>query len=206
MSAPTPVMTRHMTAASASKLNSMSARKLPTGIQLNSTAMPWRRLTGRRCTDHVHASVVMKERPIIPVASSPPNGSFRRRPSTSSTAAPKNGKAGMRNMASFKWTSLIPSSPQQRDVVGRRGAPAPEDGDQDGQADDDLGGGHHHDEEDSDLAGAVVELAAVADQRQVDGVEHDLDAHEHDQRVAPDEEADHADGEQRGGQHLVRGG
>ena len=45
--------------------------------------------------------------------------------------------------------------------------------------------------------------AGEGDEGEVDGVEHQLDAHEHHQRVAPDQQADGADGEQHGGQHEV---
>src|SRR5581483_4269790 len=41
------------------------------------------------------------------------------------------------------------------------------------------------------------------DERQVDRVEHQLDAHEHDDRVSPDEHAERADREQHGGQVEV---
>ena len=49
---------------------------------------------------------------------------------------------------------------------------------------------------------------ARATKREVDGVEHQLDAHEHHERVAPHEHADGADAEQHGGEHEVprRGG
>ena len=49
----------------------------------------------------------------------------------------------------------------------------------------------------------LVELASEGDEGEVDGVEHQLDAHEHHQDVAPDEHADRPDGEQGGGQGEV---
>ena len=46
-------------------------------------------------------------------------------------------------------------------------------------------------------------LRATATKREVDGVEHQLDAHQHDQRVATNQHTDRADAEQHGGQHEV---
>ena len=52
---------------------------------------------------------------------------------------------------------------------------------------------------------SVPLIRGERDQRQVHRVEHQLDAHEHDDRVAPDQHADRADGEQQRGQHQVVG-
>ena len=71
--------------------------------------------------------------------------------------------------------------------------PAPEDGHDDPEADDDLGRGDDQHEEHDRLAADVVEHAGEGDEGQVDGVEHQLDAHEHHQHVAPDQQADGAD-------------
>ena len=51
----------------------------------------------------------------------------------------------------------------------------------------------------------VVERSGEGHEGEVDGVEHQLDAHEHHQRVAPDQQADGADGEQDGAEHEVPG-
>ena len=56
-----------------------------------------------------------------------------------------------------------------------------------------------------DLAADVVELRGEGDEGEVDGVEHQLDAHEHHQRVAPDQQPDGADGEQQRAEHQVPG-
>ena len=48
------------------------------------------------------------------------------------------------------------------------------------EADDDLGGGDDHHEEHGRLAVDVAEPDGERDEREVDGVEHQLDAHEHD--------------------------
>src|ERR1700732_1400284 len=83
------------------------------------------------------------------------------------------------------------------------GAPLAVDGDEQRQADRRLGGGHRQDDEHQDLAGALVELPGVGDQRQVGGVQHHLDREEDADAVAPGERAGGADGEQRHRQHQV---
>ena len=69
-----------------------------------------------------------------------------------------------------------------------------------------LGGGHDHHEEGGHLPVEVAVHAGERDEREVAGVEHELHAHEHDDRVAPGEHADRADREQDRGEHdEVRG-
>src|SRR5690606_26810889 len=97
------------------------------------------------------------------------------------------------------------STPHQRDVVGGRTLTAPHDGHDDPQSDHDLGRGDDEDEEDDRLAADVVEAAGEGDEAEVDGVEHQLDAHEHDQQVAADHQTGRPDREEHGGQHQVPG-
>ena len=58
------------------------------------------------------------------------------------------------------------------------------------EADHHLGRRHHQDEHDDRLAAGVVQHAREGDEGEGDGVEHQLDAHEHHQRVAPHEQAE----------------
>ena len=83
---------------------------------------------------------------------------------------------------------------------------AAQDGHDDAEADHHFGGGDDHHEEHGGLAADVAELAGQRDEREVHGVEHQLDAHEHHQRVAAHHHADDADGEQHRGQQQVPGG
>src|SRR5205814_6605839 len=69
----------------------------------------------------------------------------------------------------------------------------PEDSHDDSQPDGHLGGGHGQHKEDKDLAVHRVELVREGHKAQVDGVEHHLDAHELDQRVATDQHAHRTD-------------
>src|SRR6266568_6967643 len=135
-----------------------------------------------------------------------------RRPPTSSTAAPNSGKTSSSHdsfsapVAATVCNVVIPSVLQQVGVVHRRGSAGPEDRHQDREAHDDLGGGHHHHEERDDLPVQVPVHARERDEGQVARVQHQLDAHEHDDGVAPHEHADPADHEQDHGQRHVMNG
>src|SRR5690606_6422679 len=76
-----------------------------------------------------------------------------------------------------------------------------EQGKDDRQADSDLGGGDDDDEQRQHLAAVepVTQPHVEGDEVEVDGVEHQLDRHQHEDRVAPGEHAVDADGEQERG-------
>src|SRR5581483_9715228 len=65
------------------------------------------------------------------------------------------------------------------------GAAAAEDRDDDGQAHGGLGGSDGDDEERADVAGHVALVTGEREEREVRRVEHQLDGHEDDERVAP---------------------
>src|SRR5271169_5523475 len=68
---------------------------------------------------------------------------------------------------------------------------------QDREPDGRLRGGAGEDEEDEYLPGGIAEETREGDEVEVDGEQHQLDGHEHDEHVAPVEEnPDHADREQ----------
>src|SRR3984957_10333760 len=85
---------------------------------------------------------------------------------------------------------------QQPRVVHRRGPAGTEDRHQDRQAYHDLGGRDHHHEERDDLAVQVAVHAGEGHEREVDRVEHELDAHENHHCVAPPQDTHRADHEQ----------
>src|SRR5215204_4106956 len=78
-----------------------------------------------------------------------------------------------------------------------------EDGDDDAETHGGFGGRDRHHDEDEELPRHVAEVTGEGDERQVDGVEHQLDAHEHLDGVALDDDADHADGEEHGREREV---
>src|SRR3954469_19402291 len=106
-------------------------------------------------------------------------------------------KAGSRPPRSRGWVL------EEVEVVGGCTATTTEDGDDDAESDRDLGGRDRQHEEHDHLAANVVERAGERHEREVHRVEHELDAHEHHQHVAPGEEADRADGEEQRGEHEV---
>src|SRR3954451_13926201 len=71
-----------------------------------------------------------------------------------------------------------------------------EDGHDDGQSDDHLGGRDDHDEQRDHLAVQAAVDAGEGDEGEVGRVEHQLDAHEHDDRVATQQDRGRADGEE----------
>src|ERR1700749_3001432 len=121
-----------------------------------------------------------------------------RRPPVSSTTAPNSGKTSSSHdsfsapVAATVCNVVIPSVLQQVGVVHRRGPASAVDRHQDREADDDLGGGHDHHEERDDLAIQVVVHGGERHERQVARVQHQLDAHEHDDGVGWPEHAEAA--------------
>src|SRR5437868_2077761 len=83
------------------------------------------------------------------------------------------------------YYSLLLKSQHARIVNVERLAVA-EDGDDDAKPDCGLGGGDRHHDEDEELARHVAVVAGEGDESQVNGVEHQLDAHEHGDGVALD--------------------
>src|SRR2546426_2896466 len=205
MRAPTPVTKRTMVMESGSTRRRARTRKPPAWIQVNSDLVTARSSDGSDRRAEKTTRAVTKAAAIITVASQPESGSrSRRRPKNSSTD-PARGKAGMSQASSTVCCPLTPSSLEQAHVVGRRPLAAPEDSDDQGEADNDFGGRHHQGEEHEHLAADVVEHPGEGDEGQVDGVEHQLDAHEHDQGVAAHEQADGPDGEDHRRQRQVPG-
>src|ERR1051325_4556133 len=78
------------------------------------------------------------------------------------------------------------------------GLPVMEQRDEYGQPDSSLGRRNGHDEEDEDEAVKLMELPRVGEEGQVDGVHHQLDAHEHGDAVLARQESADADGEEDG--------
>src|SRR3954470_17568406 len=92
---------------------------------------------------------------------------------------------------------------QQVGVVDRGRPTGAEDRHDDRQTDHDLGRGDDHHEERNDLAVEGAVDPRERDQREIDRVEHQLDAHEDHDGVAADEHTRRADREQEGRQIQV---
>src|SRR5690242_15101122 len=115
------------------------------------------------------------------------------------------------------WPGVAPDVTERRlpahqiNLADINRVPAPIDGDDHRQRDSGLGGGHGDDEDGEDLAsqanaqGSLVDEARCEpDESDVDGVEHDLDAHQNADRVAAAQRAKQANAEQNRAQHQHR--
>jgi len=58
-----------------------------------------------------------------------------------------------------------------------------------------LRGRHGHHEEDDNLPAHIGQIAAVSDEREIDGVQHQLNGHKYNERVAAGENPGDADAE-----------
>src|SRR5919206_744993 len=184
-----------MVRASGSARSRARTRKPPAWIQVNRRFSTKRSSGGRERRARKTTRPLAKAPTIISVAIQPETGSLiRPRPSQRITA-PARGKAGISQASWAVSWAVTRSPPHQADVVGRGPLAPAEDGHDEGEPDDDLGRRHHQGEEDEDLAADVVEHPGERDEGQVDGVEHELHAHEHDQGVAPHQQAHGAHGE-----------
>src|SRR4029079_7326175 len=122
----------------------------------------------------------------------------RRRPTVAVTTKPASGSAMIRTTSSWSRLTTRPSSPHRVVLVDERRLAVTEDGDDDRQPDGRLGGGHGDDQERDHRAVPlqVRHEGADRDDGEVDAVEHELDRHEHRDRVPAGEEAERADREQ----------
>ncbi len=80
-----------------------------------------------------------------------------------------------------------------------------ENGQNDRQADRSLGRRHHHHEEREQVPVHLLPLVGEGDKGQVDGIQNQLDRHEHGDDVAAENEAGHAEREQHRAQHQKPG-
>src|SRR5918997_7119613 len=139
--------------------------------------------------------------------------SLRRRPKSARTKKTSAGSIGIAAIISC-WPTVcicpLLASHGVYFVHVHRPARA-EHGQHDREPDRYLGGGdrdHEHRVAHPEPSG-VRQIIGEGHEREVDGVDHQLDAHEHDDRVAPDQRAPRADGEHDRPHHqipLQRGG
>ena len=147
-----------------------------------------------------------RERRSVAVAIQPAIGSPMRLPNSSSTTAPNAGSAGISQTRSRRSRRAHVDQPFSRSTSSAVDAvAAPEDRHDDRETDRDLGGRDDQREEHDHLAADVVERLGERDEREVRRVEHQLDAHEHHERVAADEQPDRADREEHRREREVVG-
>ena len=128
----------------------------------------------------------------------PPDTAFdSRRPKAALTRKPRNGSSGISSSMAGVYHFSI------RERVGVQRLAVPEQRDHDRQADRRLGRRHRHDEEHDHLAVGAAERAPERHERQVHGVQHDLDRQQDRDEVAAHEHAGRADREQDRRQHEI---
>src|SRR5581483_9048575 len=151
---------------------------------------------GRRthCTALMAASTQHASRAAMPT-SDPFLGSFLPK-----NRMIQNDTAGIRGNSQALRSIVRPSSLQRVDLGQIDRALVAVDEQDDGEADADLGGGHGDDEQGEDLARNRVPEGPEGNQVDVDGVEDQLDRHQHEHAVAPGQHAVDARAEQEGGE------
>src|SRR3954453_15693636 len=214
ISEPTPVISSTNAAESGSYSSPASTCSVPAETNVKRSSDTAWVLVAASWT--VPISPMTKATSTVPVPSRWPQRSVRRPPS-SSTAAPASGSAmnsqeaasspsagrvsgtaGLRHGGSPGWSVL-----EQVRVVDRGGPAGPGDRQDDGQAGDGPRRRDDHDEEGDDLAVDGPAGPGEGHQGEVDRVEHQLDAHEDDDRVAPHQHPAGPDGEKDRRQHQV---
>src|SRR5205809_2566833 len=144
--------------------------------------------------------------PILPMAYISAAFSSNRRINCNWVRSRRASSVSSRALGSATLVCAMMLPPHERQLVHRETAAEPEDGDDDGEADGDLGRRHAQDEEDEGLAVDGAVALPEGHEGQVGGVEHDLDGHEDDERIAPDEHAEGSHDEQHRRHPDVVGG
>src|SRR6478735_3604255 len=188
ISAPTPVTNRHMMIESGSASSARSTCSAPTGIHVKITSTLERSSELIPSMSMYTPTETTNDAATISVAIHPASGSPRRRPRSRMIRNPASGKAGINQSTS----STVASALQLGEIVGGGTGTGAQDRHEDAEAHHGLGGGNHHHEEHRRLAVDVAELHRQGDETQVRRVEHQLDAHDHHERVAPYQEPDRA--------------
>src|SRR6202012_1131185 len=168
-----------------------STCRLPTGIQVNRFWMMVRASPCRLSRSDSSAPPTPNDASAVAQPSRCPQASVRR-PPTSAIAAPAADNATSSQIRCFSASAL-----EQVGVVDRSRFTGAENRHDDGQSDHHLAGGDDHREERHHLAVEVAVQPGERDEGQVDRVEHQLDAHEHHNRVAPQQDTGSTDGEQQ---------
>src|SRR6266851_3205966 len=202
ISDPTPVTISSITVESWSTWKPTLTWRLPTGIQdqyWNTTGASVCRPTNERKT-------------AIPIANAPSStptpmidtavfSAGRASASAPFSTKPRRANAGASQMRSTAVP--VTSVPEQIHVLQADRLLVAIDGENDREAHGGLGGGHRHHEEHEYLP-ADPQRLRERDERQIDGVEHQLDAHEDHDRIAAQQDAGDAEREQHRGDRERR--
>ena len=150
MSAPIPVMKRHIKMLSGSAKNPMLTLKLPDGIHVNKVCVRDRSSSGNAKRSKKTFTTTRKLAATIPVPHQPAPGSPSFLPATNRTKNPNRGRQGMSQIR------FIRSTPQQRNVIGVSTLSATHDCHNDPEPNHYFGCSHHHHKKDDCLTSNVV--------------------------------------------------
>src|SRR5688572_7874815 len=190
-----PVTTRIITADSASSLSVRSSVKSPEVIHVNSVWTICRLSDGRAASVNTCMTEMTNAIAITAVARLPDTDLGRRRPSVALTRKPANGSSGI---------SANTRSPfQRRKGFGVERFLVTEQTNHQCEPHRRFSSRHGHHEERDDLPIDLAKLAAEGDEREVDGVQHDLDRQQQGDQIAAQEHAGSADGEEQSRQHQI---
>src|SRR5487761_2353785 len=193
MSAEMPVTKRLMVIESGSTSNAADTCREPTLIQSKRLTVTSRLLS---CKSSTKATRVLAKLS----ATAPLWPSLMWRPFKRTIRNPARGSR-MISVATCAISAL-----HLGELVDRGRRAAPEDRHHDAEPDRHLGGGDDHDEEHNRLTADVAQGPRKGHEREVHGVEHQLEAHEHDQGASAREQTKGPDPEEQRGEHEVPGG
>src|SRR5579864_4441802 len=216
MSDPIPVTTRIMTADNGSRRRVRPTLKSPDVIHVNA-CWTMERSSGASAISRQSAAPDVRNAAMIAAHARPPEAPLlSRRPKLALTRKPTKGKSGIRSsidplravVPSWPARAFVPSWPpcspfQRRKGIGVERLAVPEQADHDREPDRGFRGRDGHDEEDDDLAVRGAQRPSERDERQVHGVQHDLDRQQDRNEVAPREDTGGPDREQNGREHQI---
>src|SRR2546428_4328948 len=142
------------------------------------------------------ASDRMNPRPTLPAPTQPTTGRGSRRPNSAFTRKPARG-ASRTSGASVSTAQLLLHQIESVDMHLPAGPVSLHD---DRDPDHDLSRRHRDHQEGEDDAIERIQVATSGGEGEVHRVQHQFDAHEDDERVSPDQEADRPHREQRAAQ------
>src|SRR5215471_11873971 len=185
MSEPMPVMTRIISDDSGSTRNASGISRGSDEIHRKSVC--WTKCSDAACAWSAAATDTPNAASMARQATPPDTVLGRRLPRNALMTNPASGSSGI---------SAIMSPLERRKGVGAQRLAMTEERDHQREPDRRFGGRDRHDEERDDLAVHRALEAADRHERDVDGVEHDLDRQQDRDQVAPQEDTRRADGEQ----------
>src|SRR5581483_10505448 len=161
ISVPTPVTNSTIVIDNGSTRKPSCTLRLPTGSHSNRICCTRRSCSGLSNNPANTITAVTNAPPHISVANQPASGSPSLRPNTTSTRKPASGSAGINQTRS----TTCPLSLESCHVVGGRARTSAHEGDDDPEADHDLGRRDDEHEEDDDLPADVVDRTDREQQR-----------------------------------------